>query len=42
MSGAVGSLGVEALELKNWLIRFSYASKELWVEVSGLVDCLTN
>ena len=29
LSGAAGTLGVKALELKNWLIRFSCASKVL-------------
>ena len=38
LSGAAGSLWAEALELKNWLLQFGCASKELWEVVSDLYD----
>ena len=40
LSCAVGALGEEALELKNWLIWLVCAYMEIWVEVAGLVDWL--
>ena len=38
LSGAAGTLGVKALELKNWLIRFRCASKELWAVIADQDD----
>ena len=38
LSGVAGTLGVKALELKNWLLRFRCASKELWEVVADLYD----
>ena len=42
LSGAAGALGAETLELKNWLLMFGCTSKELQVEVSGIVDWITS
>ena len=36
LSGAVGALGSEAIELRNWLLRFGCTSEELRVVVSRL------
>ena len=38
LSGAAGTLGVKALELKNLLLRFRCAFKDLWVVVADLDD----
>ena len=40
--GAVGALGAEAIELRNWLLRFGCASKELRVVVASLADWMAN
>ena len=40
--GAVGSLGAEALKLKNWLLRSICASEELGFEVAGISDWMEN
>ena len=42
LSGAVGALGVEAIELRNWLLCFGCASEELRVGVARLDDWMTN
>ena len=38
LSGAAGALGAEAIELRNWLLRFGCASEELRVVDSRLED----
>ena len=38
LSGAAGVLGAEAIELRNWLLRFECASEELRVIVARLAD----
>ena len=38
LSGAAGALGAEAIELRNWLLRFGCASEELRVVVVRLAD----
>ena len=38
ISGAAGALGAEAIELRNWLLRFGCASEELRVFVASLAD----
>ena len=38
ISRAAGALGAEAMELRNWLLRFGYASDELRVVVARLTD----
>ena len=42
LSGAAGALGAESIELRNWLLRFGCASKELRVVVSRLADWMAN
>ena len=42
ISGAAGTLGAEAIELRNWLLRFGCASEELGVVVSSLADLMSN
>ena len=42
LSGAAGALGVEAMELRNWLLRFRCASEELRVVVASLADWMAN
>ena len=42
LSGAEGALGAEAMELRNWLLRFGYASKEFSVVVARLADWMAN
>ena len=42
LSGAAGALGEEAMELRNWLLRFGCASEELRVVVASLADWMTN
>ena len=42
LSGAVGVLGAEAMELHNWLLRFGCASEELRVVVARLADWMAN
>ena len=42
LSDAACVLGAEAIELRNWLLRFRYASEELRVFISGLADCMDN
>ena len=39
---AEATLGAEAIELCNWLLRFRCASEELRVFVAILADCMTN
>ena len=34
LSGAAGTMGADAIELRNWIIRFGCASEELRVVVS--------
>ena len=38
LSGAVGALGAEAIELRNWLLCFGCVSEELRVVVASLAD----
>ena len=38
LSGAAVALGAEAMELRNWLLCFGYASEELRVVVASLAD----
>ena len=38
LSGAAGTLGAEATEPRNWLLRFEWVSEELRIVVSRLVD----
>ena len=42
LSGAAGALGAEAIELRNWLLRFGCASEELRVIVARLADWMEN
>ena len=38
LSGAAGALGAEAIELRNWRLRFGCSSEELRVVVARLAD----
>ena len=38
LSGAAGALGAEAMELRNWILRFGCASEEFRVVVASLAD----
>ena len=40
--GAAGALGAEAMELRNWILRFGFASEELRVVVASLADWMAN
>ena len=40
--GAAGALGTELVELRNWILRFRFASKELRVIISRLADWMAN
>ena len=42
LSGAAGALGAEAMELRNWLLRFGCASEEIRVVVAILSDWMAN
>ena len=42
ISGAAGALGAVAIELRNWLLLFGCASKELSVVVTRLADWMAN
>ena len=42
LSGAGGALGVEAIKLRNWLLRFGCASEELRVVVASLAGWMAN
>ena len=42
LSGAADALGAEAMELRNWLLRFRCASKEFRVIFASLADWMTN
>ena len=42
LSDAAGALGAEAMELRNWLLRFGCASEELRVVVTRLYDWMAN
>ena len=42
LSSAAGALGAEAIELRNWLLRFGCASEELRVVVARLDDWMAN
>ena len=42
LSGAVGVLGAEAIDLRNWLLRFGFLSEDLRVIVSRLADWMAN
>ena len=42
LSGAEGALGAEAIELRNWLLRFGCALEELRVVVDRQADCMAN
>ena len=40
--GTAGLLGAEAMELRNWLLRFGCASEEFRVVVASLADWMAN
>ena len=42
LSGAAGALGAEAMELRNWLLRFGCASEEFRVVAASLADWMAN
>ena len=42
LSGAAGALVAEAMELRNWLLRFGCASEEIRVVVAILSDWMAN
>ena len=42
LSGSAGTLGAEAIELINWLLRFGCASEELRVVSASLSDWMAN
>ena len=42
LSGAAGALGAEAIELRNWLLRFGCASEELRSVVASLAYWMAN
>ena len=42
ISGAAGALGADAMELRNWLLRFGCASEDLRVVVVSLTDWMAN
>ena len=42
LSGAADALGVEAMELRNWLLRFGCASDEIRVVFASLADWMDN
>ena len=42
ISGAAGALGVEAIELRNWLLSFGCTLEELRVIVARLADWIAN
>ena len=42
LSSAAGALGAEAIELRNWLIRFWCALEELRVIVASLADWMAD
>ena len=42
LSGAAGALGAEAMELRNWLLRFGCVSEELRVVNARLEDWMAN
>ena len=42
LSGAAGVLRAEAIELRNWLLRFGCASEELRFIVARLADWIAN
>ena len=42
LSGTAGTLGAEAIELRNWIVRFGCSSEELRVVVARLDDWMAN
>ena len=42
LSGSTGALGAEAIDLRNWLLRFLCVSEEFRVVIADLADCLAN
>ena len=42
LSGAAGALGAEAVELRNWLLRFRCLLEELRVVIARLADFMAN
>ena len=42
LSGAAGTLGAEAIELRNWLLHVGCSSEELRVVVTRLADWVYN
>ena len=42
LSSTIGALGVEAIELRNWLLHFGCSSEELRVVVARLTDWMDN
>ena len=42
LSGAVGALGAEAMDLRNWLLCFGCVSEELRVVIASLTDLMAH
>ena len=42
ISGSTGALGAEAIDMRNWLLRFGCVSEEFKVVVTNLADWVTN
>ena len=42
LSGAAGALRAEAMELRNWILRFGCPSEDLRVIVASLADWMAN
>ena len=42
LSGDAGALGAEAIELRNWLLRFACEKEEFRVVVANLADWMAN
>ena len=42
LSGAAGALGVEAIELRNWLLCFGWSSEESRVVIARLTGWMAN
>ena len=42
LSDAAAALGAEAIEMRNWLLRFGCVSEELRVVVTSLADWMAN
>ena len=42
LSGTTGAQGAEAVDMRNWLLRFRYALEEFRVVVADLADWMVN